>query len=167
MVEEISRSPLPRLPACDERHFAMCLRMMLAVLPRQQTDEVGGELFVEAYRRHLAEWPDEAISFLASEATGHCKWFPTIAECREILARWHRSDEAARRREHAKHLATRERNLRWNDEAASRAAQPSPQLTEEELQFIPSPLRKLGLSAGWLTEETDGTIRWTEQDSAA
>lgn len=144
----------------------MCLRMMLAVLPRQQTDEVGGELFVEAYRRHLAEWPDEAISYLADESTGRCKWFPTISECKEILQGWTRSDTASVRRAHAASLARRERNLRWQDEQSVKAPAMVKRLSFEELQAMPAELRKIGLGAGWLTEDADGTLNWTE-DSAA
>lgn len=155
-VETIARSPLPRLPSCDERHFAQCLRMMLAVLPRQQTDDVGGELFVECYRRQLAEWPDEAISFLASRATAECRWFPTIAECREVLHHWRRSDAATTRREHAAALAGRERNLRYAERLPP--AEPSPPLTQAMCDGMPLPLRRLGLTAGYLVENEDGSV---------
>lgn len=155
-VEMIARSPLPRLSSCDERHFAQCLRMMLAVLPRQQTDEVGGELFVECYRRQLAEWPDEAISYLASEATGRCKWFPTIAECREMLQGWRRSDEVTARRDRAAALASRERNLRYAERLPP--VEPAPPLTQAMCDAMPAPLRRLGLSAGYLVENEDGSV---------
>lgn len=156
-LEVIARSPLPRLPSCDERHFAQCLRMMLAVLPRQQTDEVGGELFVECYRRQLAEWPDEAISFLAARATGECRWFPTIAECREILHGWTRSDAAAQRRAHASHLAARERNHRYTE------SQPPPpilrDLTQADVDMMNPAMVKIGLGCGALVQDDDGNVR--------
>lgn len=155
-VETIARSPLPPLPSCDERHFAQCLRLMLAVLPRQQTDELGGELFVEAYRRHLAAWPDEAISYLASESTGRCKWFPTISECLDILRSWQRSDGPSHRREHARNLATRERNLRYMDSLPPR--EPPPPLTQEAVDAMPAALKRVGLTAGYLIENPDGSI---------
>lgn len=154
-VEAIARSPLPRLPSCDERHFAKCLRLMLAVLPRQQTDDIGGELFVEAYRRQLAEWPAEAISFLANIATSECRWFPTIAECLEILQRWRRSDDAARRKEHARMLATRERNARHTESLPP--VDPPPPLTQEGVDAMPEALRRLGLKAGYLIQNDDGS----------
>lgn len=155
-LETIARSPLPRLPSCDERHFAQCLRMMLAVLPRQQTDDVGGELFVECYRRQLAEWPNEAISFLASRASADCRWFPTIAECREILHRWRRSDDATVRRERAASLASRERNLRYAERLPP--VEPAPPLTQEAVDAMPEPLKRLGLSAGYLVQNDDGSV---------
>jgi hypothetical protein len=155
-VETIARSPLPQLPSCDERHLAKCLRLMLAVLPRQQTDELGGELFVEAYRRHLAEWPDEAISFLANEATGRCRWFPTIAECREILQGWRRSDEATARQARAAALAARERNLRYSERLPP--AVPPPPLTQADVDAMNPKLIEIGLACGALVRDADGNI---------
>lgn len=152
----IARSPLPRLPSCDEQHFAKCLRLMLAVLPRQQTDEIGGELFVEAYRRQLAEFPNEAISYLANAATANCRWFPTIAECREILQGWRRSDEATARRDRAAALAARERNLRYAERLPP--VEPAPPLTQAMCDAMPAPLRRLGLTAGYLVENEDGSV---------
>jgi hypothetical protein len=155
-VEMIARSPLPRLPACDERHFAQCLRMMLAVLPRQQTDDVGGELFVECYRRQLAEWPNEAISYLAAQATGQCRWFPTISECREILQGWRRSDEATARRNQAAALAAKERNQRF---AESRPPPPVLQnLTQEEVDMMNPTMVRIGLRCGALVQNPDGSV---------
>lgn len=115
-VEAMARQPLPELPPCPENHLAQCLRVMLAVLPKQNTDELGGELFVRAYIRHLSSWPKDAISHLADRATGECKWFPTIVECREILDRWTRNDEAVQRRNLAWIIANRERNARAKPE---------------------------------------------------
>lgn len=155
-LETIARSPLPRLPACDERHFAQCLRMMLAVLPRQQIDEVGGELFVECYRRQLAEWPDEAISFLAAQATGTCRWFPTIAECREIMQGWRRSDEATARRNHAAALASRERNHRF---AETRPPPPVLRnLTQADVDMMNPEMIRIGLGCGALVQNNDGSV---------
>lgn len=111
-------APLPDLPAVDAKFLAQCLRMMLAVLPRQNADDIAGELFVAAYKQHLGGQPREAIEYLTHRATGECKWFPTIAECREILDGWRRDDEAAHRQHLAARIMYRERRLR--DETAPR-----------------------------------------------
>src|SRR5690606_12106033 len=52
-VRSIANSPLPPLPPCDNQYFSQCLRMMLAVLPRRQADDIAGELFVAAYEQAL------------------------------------------------------------------------------------------------------------------
>ena len=121
MVKRIADAPLPSLPPCPERHMLQCLRVMLAVLPRQNSDELTGELFVETYRRQLGEWPADAISYLADQATRQCRWFPTIAECLEIMGGWRRCDADVLRKQKARQLYNEERLARmpkaksWGD----------------------------------------------------
>jgi hypothetical protein len=43
---------------------------------------------------------------------------------------------------------------------------PPPKLTEEELQYLPAQLRKIGLGAGWLTENEDGSLSWSQESAA-
>lgn len=110
-VKRIMDAPLPSLPPCGETHLLQCLRAMLAVLPRQNSDDVAGELFVEMYRSQLGEHPADAISYLVVQATRQCRWFPTIAECLEIITGWRRHDAdtmrkaAAHRRYHDERIA--------------------------------------------------------------
>jgi hypothetical protein len=82
--------------------------MMLAVLPRQNSDEITGELFVEAYTRQLGNWPQSAISYLVDQATRQCRWFPTIAECLDILSGWRRHDADTMRKARASQLHSQE-----------------------------------------------------------
>lgn len=72
--------------------------MMLAVLPKRHLDAVSGELLVAAYRESLGRYPAQAIDFLRKQAIDECKWFPTVAECHEILTKWRRRDEFTERR---------------------------------------------------------------------
>lgn len=44
---------------------------------------------------------------------------------------------------------------------------PIPKLTHEQLQTLNPELRRIGLSLGYLTQDDDGTIRWTDEESAA
>ena len=111
-AERMAREPLPDLPAVDPKFLAQCLRMMLAVLPRQNADDIAGELFVAAYKNHLGTYPQAAIQYLTHRATGECKWFPTIAECLEIMTGWYRNDEDVHRRNLASSLAYREKEAR-------------------------------------------------------
>jgi hypothetical protein len=157
----LAEAPLPDLPTCDERHFAKCLRVMLAVLPKQATDAIGGELFVEAYRRQLAQWPREAISYLADRATATCRWFPTIAECREILTGWRRNDEAVWRRSHARSLINGEMTRRRVDDIPEPQAQP---LSREQIARMPQSLIQIGLKKGWLAHDDDGELIDTGQE---
>lgn len=129
---------------------------MLAVLPRQHTDSIGGELFVETYRRQLGHFSDAAIAHLADRATRDCRWFPTIAECLEILAGWQRCDEATRRRATAHSLARQERMERERDERTN--SHPARVMPQDEIDRLPSHLVKLGLAAGYLREDGDRVV---------
>lgn len=128
-VEAIAFSALPPLPPCDEAHFIQALRMMLAVLPRQNSDDLSGELFVEAYRRQLAEYPRDAITYLVDQSCRICRWFPTIAECLEIIDGWRRSDVEVLRRENARRVLARDRAARM----------PPPQPTAQAERWTPEP----------------------------
>lgn len=161
MVEQIGAKSPPYEP-CDDRHFAQCLRVMLAVLPRQNADALGGELFVETYRRHLAHYPNEAISFLAERATATCRWFPTIAECLEIISTWRRNDPAGLRWLEARRLAEKERSARRAE--LTQIKNSLPNFSHEALQTLTPQLRKIGLGAGWLVENSDGTLDWARTD---
>lgn len=163
-MKAIASAPLPALSPSDDRHFAKCLRVMLAVLPRQNSDAVGGELFVETYRRQLGHFSDDAIAYLAERATRECRWFPTIAECLEILGGWVRYDEATRRREAARSLVGQERMAREREERerANGGMTPMPQA---EIDALPHHLVKLGLAAGYL-REVDGAVIYNTEDVA-
>lgn len=115
-VKAISSSPLPPPIPCSDAHFSKILRTMLAVLPRRVSDDVGGELFVAAYQHKLGHLPQEAINYIADKALGECKWFPTIAECLELLVGWRRWDSHAQRKQAATSLANHETTLRRREQ---------------------------------------------------
>lgn len=99
-VGRIASLPLPALPPAPEDHTLKCLRM-LTILPTKSDDDLTGELRLAVYRRHLGRYCEEALSFLASEATRTCRWLPTPAECIAILNRWTRQDLPARAKRYA------------------------------------------------------------------
>jgi hypothetical protein len=108
-LQTFASSPPPELPPASEKHFLQCMRIMIAALPKKVTDDLGGELVIAAYRRMLGKHPDLAISYLTEQALLR-KWFPTIAECNEILAEWQQPPDADRIK--AGELARREMHYR-------------------------------------------------------
>lgn len=140
-VEAIARSPLPELPPCDSRHLGQALRMMLAVLPRRHADELSGELFVAAYERQLGGFSNQAITFLCDEAIRTRKWFPTVAECIEIMDDWRRDDAETQRRATASSLAYRERRARESKIEPHEIWHPKPGEIEELKRQIAESLR--------------------------
>jgi len=155
-AERIAREPLPDLPPVDAKFLAQCLRMMLAVLPRQNADDIAGELFVAAYKAHLGGYPREVIEYLTHRATGECKWFPTIAECREKLADWRRDDDALHRRNRAQSLVNRENRLRALDNYTPQKPPALREITQDEVDRMSETMIELGLSCGAIRRTEDG-----------
>lgn len=155
-VEAIAAAPLPTLQPCDSQRFGQALRMMLAVLPRRQADEVSGELFVAAYERALGGYPAAAIDHLCDKAIRSCRWFPTVAECIEILSTWVRRDAATERKGRAEDLARRERGRRLSD---GWTPPPGPALTQSAIDFMPQVMRDIGVKCGAIVQDEDGTYR--------
>lgn len=162
MVKAISAAPITPLPPCDERHFNQCLRIMLAVLPKRSADEIAGELFVAAYHRKLAGKSNDEISFLADKAMERCHWFPTIAECLEILGDFRRNDEMIHReldqRRQAAVIVKRETDARM-DETMQVRAMKRQELTQEEVDALPEHLVSLGISCRSLRRDDEGKLR--------
>lgn len=156
----LTREPLPAPEACDDQHFAKCFRLMSAVLPKQSKDELAGKLFVAGYQRILQGYPKDAISFLAEQAMTRCRWFPTIAECIDIIQEWRRSDEHTRKRSFVLQAIRREQEARRIEQhQASRQVKP---MTAEEVAALPEPMIALGLSCGALKRLDDGTVIYNE-----
>lgn len=152
----LTREPLPPPEACDDQHFAKCFRLMSAVLPKQSKDELAGKLFVAGYQRILQSYPKDAISFLAEQAMTRCRWFPTIAECIDILQEWRRSDAETRKRSQMLQAIRREQETRHIEQReASRNLQP---LTADDVAALPEPMISLGISCGALRRLDDGTV---------
>ena len=155
-VNEIACSPLPDLPTCDSKTFGQVLRMMLAALPRRQADDISGELFVAAYERQLGHINRPQAEFLLDKALQTCKWFPTIAECLEILEGWRRNDDATKRQSRAKYLIARENNQRrafnWPPEREI------PQITQADVDVMGADMIRLGIKCGALVEGADGKV---------
>lgn len=127
-------APLPVLPACDNRHFDQCLRILTASLPRKGADDLAGDLMLAAYRRKLGHMPAGQISYLTDQALERCKWFPTIAECIQIAAGWERDDEAYHRRNRAAAAVRHEKQNRMEE---TMAAIRSGAMSDDEINALP------------------------------
>lgn len=150
-ARRIAHAPLPPLAPVEPKYLAQCLRMMLAVLPRQNADDVAGELFVAAYKRHLGGYPQEAIEYLTDRATGECRWFPTIAECLEIIRGWRRSDNATARQRAASALVQAETAARADERRRDNRP-----ITQAEIDKMPDEMRQLGVQVGAIVRTGDG-----------
>lgn len=164
-VKALAQSRLPEPIPCGERHFTQCLRVMLAVLPKRQADELSGELFVAAYQRKLGHYSDAAISFLADKAMERCQWFPTIHECLEILEDYRRYDEHVERRALAASIQRKEEGARlWEErefrEITNDRGRPGrDDITMDDIAKLPPHLIQFGLNARALVQDENGNVK--------
>lgn len=76
--------------ASDERrtrNFFQCIRLWDAMLPKRQGDDIGGELMAKGYQRMLGYLTETQMGWLTEMVLDECKWFPTVAECKAMMAK--------------------------------------------------------------------------------
>lgn len=151
-VTELANSALPAEQSCDRAHFDQCLKA-IDILPRRQVDAIGGDLQLKLYRKHLGGFSNDALSYLTSEATKTCMWFPTIAECLKILSAWPNRDRDAGRREKARVLCRNELQARMNDVLARLERR---ELEQEEIDGLPERVKLVAAEKGFLFALNDG-----------
>ena len=141
-VEAIAAAPLPAAQPCSPERFAAFLRS-LAILPRRGDDDVTGEHRAKLYAKTLGHLPADAIGFLTRRALETCRWFPTIAECLEIVAHWRRADADTDVRASAWRRAETERAARL-DELADRlraAIRGEAEVGQAEINALPERIK--------------------------
>lgn len=139
MAKEMAAAPVPELSPVDPQYFSVCLRK-LGTLPRKNDDEKTGEERTKIYARMLGSNPVEAIDFLMETAFKECRWFPTVAECLDILARWKRNDEPMQAHLLAKTICQRERQVRF-DALMGRLARR--ELDQNEIDALPDRIKEM------------------------
>lgn len=152
-VEAIANAPLPAPETCGEEHFAKVLRTLLAVMPKRGSDDISGALLIEAYEAKLSGYPKEQISFLGDRAMERCQWFPSIAECIQIMEGWERSDQHVVRQRRAAAAARHEREARFDDMMARLAAG---KVDQEEINRLDPWTKEVAETRGHLRREDDG-----------
>ncbi len=145
---------MPAPEPCTERHFNQCLRILLAALPKRNSDEVSGELLISAYQRKLGSFCRDQISYLSDKALERCEWFPTIAECLAIIGEWKRNDEALRLQERAKGVVLWDRQRRFDDVMCQLA---DGSYSQDQIDAMPDSWKVVGETRGYLWANDDGT----------
>jgi hypothetical protein len=139
----------------DPKRFAKIMGSMAAVLPKRNVDDATGEAMLKIYHRMLGHLPEPALAFLAEQAIAGCKWFPTVAECKDILAKRPRP---ADRRFEARRKVDDELQARFErDMAALRDGK----VTQAQVDSWPPRWRKIGIGQGYL--DADGTLRFSKE----
>lgn len=152
MLREIASSPLPAPQHCDEEHFARCMKS-LDILPRR-ADDNGGRLRFKLYQAKLGGYSNEALSHLVSAGLEVFHFFPSIAECMELLACFPNRGIAHGRRERAKTVILWELQHRM-DEWLGRLAEKS--VRQAEVDNTSEHWRKVAEAKGLLFVCGDGS----------
>lgn len=153
----VANSPLPAEQRCDDDWFAKCMKS-LDILPKRQDDALGGQLKFGLYKRHLGGFSNDALSYLTMQATKTCHWFPTIAECLDLLKAWPNRSRDVERQEKAAHLIRRELNIRMDEAVAAMARR---ELGQDEIDALPDLTKRVAAEKGYLWKWPDGrfTVR--------
>lgn len=141
---------------------------MQSVLPKRALDDVSGELFLGAYVRKFADLTQEQVSHIADKAIETCRWFPTIAECLELLAGFQRNDQQAKDWALAKQLSEQERRRRRRDDARQMIRQrleqrdPTLRLNDWEISRLPADIIAPGLANGMLVRQGEIVVDYRD-----
>lgn len=155
MLRELVTAPLPSPQRADEEVFAQCMKS-LDILPRRTGgSEERGKLFFQWYRGKLSGFSDDALRYLASKALDRCHFFPTIAECLEILRAWPNAEIAIQRRDRATHLIQREMNTRLDEDLELMRRR---LLSDEQVNRLAPHIQLAGWTKAYLWKFTDGTF---------
>lgn len=147
--------PIPAVEPVTPEYLDKALLAMLAVLPRQAKDAVTGAAMMKQYVLKLGKHPKGAIDHLWSKSIDRLKWFPTVAECNEIISEW---VSRAQELKHAKSIAeskiAREKDLRFRDaldKLRSRKA------SQEDVDAYPERWKAYAAEQGFLWKLKDGS----------
>lgn len=156
-VNAIAYCRLPPELAAPREHLNKCLRFMLAALPKRSQDDVSGELLIAAYQRKLGHLSVAQLSYIADKALGECKWFPTIAECLDMLESYRRNDDMVQRQAFAARIYNREIEACDNDRRTWDNAR-AHFMTQEQVDAMTDQVKRIGVACGALLRGDDGKI---------
>jgi hypothetical protein len=145
---------LPSPQRADEEVFAQAIDS-LNILPRRPMDDKTGKLFVKWYRAKLRGFSNDALRFLVARGLERFQFYPTIAECLEILRAWPNAEIATNRRHKAKHLIQREMNTRMDEDMELLRRR---LLSDEQVNRLPPHIVHAGWTKAYLWKFTDGTF---------
>ncbi|KQM18393.1 hypothetical protein [Novosphingobium sp. Leaf2] len=153
-ARKIADAPLPALVACSDDRFDECLRLLLAALPKRNSDDLSGELLILAYSGKLGGYSAEQIAYMTDKALERCEWFPTIAECLGIIGEWKRNDAPLQLQERARSMVFDDRQIRFRKVMSDLAAGG---YTQDQIDAMPDSWKVVGETRGYLWAHADGS----------
>lgn len=161
-LEAIANCHLPPPASCPVDSFNATMAGLQACLPSQSRSDVSLEAQAEAYGRMLGGYSAEAIQHLEVTALARLKWFPTIAECIEILKEFPTRNPLAEKRSAVLRRISAEHTTRF-DEAMARLATEEPQ--QDWIDALPETWKQMAETRSLLRVDEEG--RYTLRHSSA
>lgn len=125
----------------DERTIRQSVGTLAAAMPAQASDAQAGKLKLNAYVTMLEGIDQRALSYACRRCMVELDWMPTVKQILERATEWVSEDEAMIRRARA--------ILR----VGRRAMAPPPPLTADGIRALPDEWRRLGVTAGFITQD--------------
>lgn len=148
--------PIPAVEPVTPEYLDKALLAMLAVLPRQAKDAVTGAAMMKQYVLKLGKHPKGAIDHLWSKSIDRLKWFPTVAECNEIIGEWvSRSQELKHAKSIAESKIAREKDLRFRDAIDGLRKRT---ISQDDVDAFPDQWKAHAAEQGYLWRLKDGTF---------
>jgi len=152
-LARLASSPLPQPAPCPEHTLMEVMTTLQSCLPSQQRNEISAEVQAEAYSQALSGHSFAAIKHLEGQALRHCDWFPTIAECKRILAGFTGDSHLPNKRASVQRRIMDERQARF-DEAMDRLSRGL--ASQAEIDAMPERWKSVGETRAYLWRHEDG-----------
>lgn len=162
-LEAMTACHLPPPVPCPEAEFYSIMAGLQACLPSQSRSDISLEAQAEGYRRMLGEYPLAAMKYLEAEVLKRCQWFPTIAECLNILKGFTVRHPLAVKRSEVLRRISAEHTTRF-DEAMFRLVADD-EVPQAWIDALPETWKQMAETRSLLRLEEDGS--YTLRQSAA
>lgn len=153
-LARLANSPLPQPAPCPEHTLMEVMTTLQSCLPSQQRNEISAEVQAEAYSQALSGHSLAAIKHLEGQALRCCDWFPTIAECKRILASFAGDNYLFNKRASVQRRVMDERQARF-DEAMDRLSRGLS--SQAEIDALPDQWKSIGETRSYLWRHEDGS----------
>lgn len=158
-LRAICACPTPKPEPASPYYVDECITILLTSLPKRAHGEDDGEILNRTYRAALKHYSARSLKYLAKRALAKCKWFPTIAECMEIIGEYQGDGEAfGALKVGAEARIRRELNIRMDEAVAAMARR---ELGQDEIDALPDLTKRVATEKGYLWKWPDGrfTVR--------
>ena len=146
-LEAMANCPLPAPEPCPEDKLLELVILLQATLPSRNRSEIDQAVLTEAYLQALRRFPQSAIAHLQTAALERCRWFPTIAECMDILGEADTRHHLVGKREWVRSRVSREKQIRFDGMMFALQAR---EMEQADINALPLAVKRIAVERGYL-----------------